>query len=156
MEATRSSETSVNSYQTTRNHIPEYSNLHSRRRENLKYHVRKISVITTRLEAVDRAPKANRYTTMFGFMCGHVGLTWRHDVAGFNMNNPRTVPHHTISMVSVTGSSRFRALSMSNSVTTSLWVILVQHTNYCNVIVLGFIATKHGTIATLISDILYM
>jgi membrane-bound lytic murein transglycosylase MltF len=38
MEAVRSSETSVNFYQTTRRNIPEDSHLHTRRRENLKSH----------------------------------------------------------------------------------------------------------------------
>jgi hypothetical protein len=38
MEALFSYKTSVNIYQTARRHIPEDSNLHSRRRENLKSH----------------------------------------------------------------------------------------------------------------------
>jgi hypothetical protein len=36
MEAARTSETSVNFYQTTRRYNPENSHLHTRRRENLK------------------------------------------------------------------------------------------------------------------------
>jgi hypothetical protein len=36
MEAASTSETSVNSYQTTRRNIPDDSHLHTRRRENLK------------------------------------------------------------------------------------------------------------------------
>jgi hypothetical protein len=36
MEAVRTSETSVNIYLTTRQYIQEDSNLHARRRENLK------------------------------------------------------------------------------------------------------------------------
>jgi hypothetical protein len=36
MEAVSTSETSVNIYQTTRRNIPEDSNLHTSRRENLK------------------------------------------------------------------------------------------------------------------------
>lgn len=36
MEATISSETPVNSYQTTQSHIPEDSNRHNNRRDNLK------------------------------------------------------------------------------------------------------------------------
>jgi hypothetical protein len=36
MEAASTSETSVNFYQTTRRYNPEYSHLHTRRRENLK------------------------------------------------------------------------------------------------------------------------
>jgi hypothetical protein len=36
MEAARTSETLVNFYQTTRFYNPEDSNLHTRRRENLK------------------------------------------------------------------------------------------------------------------------
>jgi hypothetical protein len=38
MEAARTSETSVNFYQTTRRNNPEDSYLHTRRRENLKSH----------------------------------------------------------------------------------------------------------------------
>jgi hypothetical protein len=38
METARTSETSVNVYQTTRCNIPEDSHLHTRRRENLKSH----------------------------------------------------------------------------------------------------------------------
>jgi hypothetical protein len=38
MEAIRTSETSVKFNVTTRRHIPEYSKLHTRRRENLKSH----------------------------------------------------------------------------------------------------------------------
>jgi hypothetical protein len=38
MEATSTSETSVNFYQTTRRYNPEDSHLHTRRRENLKSH----------------------------------------------------------------------------------------------------------------------
>jgi hypothetical protein len=38
MEAASTSETSVNFYQTKRRNIPADSHLHSRRRENLKYH----------------------------------------------------------------------------------------------------------------------
>jgi hypothetical protein len=38
METGRSSETSVNLYQTAPRHIPEYSTLHSYRRENLVSH----------------------------------------------------------------------------------------------------------------------
>lgn len=64
------------------------------------------------------------------------------------MNNSRTVPNHTISMVNVAGRPRLRGLFLSNSVTTSLWLMLIQHTNRCIAIVLGFIATKRETIAT--------
>jgi hypothetical protein len=39
MEVVCTSETSVNFYQTTRRNIPEDSHLHTRRRENLKYHL---------------------------------------------------------------------------------------------------------------------
>jgi hypothetical protein len=39
MEAVRASETSVNIYLTTRQYIPEDSKLHTRRRENLKFHM---------------------------------------------------------------------------------------------------------------------
>jgi hypothetical protein len=39
MEAASTSETSVNSYQTTWRNNPEDSHLHTRRRENLKFHV---------------------------------------------------------------------------------------------------------------------
>jgi hypothetical protein len=38
MEATSTSETSVNLYQTTRRNIPEDSHLHNRRREKMKSH----------------------------------------------------------------------------------------------------------------------
>jgi hypothetical protein len=38
MEAVRTSETSVYSNETTRRYIPEGSNLHTRRHENLKSH----------------------------------------------------------------------------------------------------------------------
>jgi hypothetical protein len=41
MEAASTSETSVNFYQTTRHKNPEDSHLHTRRRENLKYHKQK-------------------------------------------------------------------------------------------------------------------
>jgi hypothetical protein len=40
MEAARTSEMSVNYYQTTQFNIPEDSNLNTRRRENLNYHLR--------------------------------------------------------------------------------------------------------------------
>jgi hypothetical protein len=38
MEAVSTPETSENFYQTTRRNIPEDSHLHTRRRENLKFH----------------------------------------------------------------------------------------------------------------------
>jgi hypothetical protein len=38
LEAASTSETSVNFYQTTRRYNPEDSNLHTRRREHLKYY----------------------------------------------------------------------------------------------------------------------
>jgi hypothetical protein len=38
MEAAKTSETSVNFYQTTQRNNPENSHLHTRRRENLKFH----------------------------------------------------------------------------------------------------------------------
>jgi hypothetical protein len=38
MEAARTSKTSVNFNATTRRYIPEDSKLHTRRRENLKFH----------------------------------------------------------------------------------------------------------------------
>jgi hypothetical protein len=38
IEAASTSETSINVYQTARRNIPEESHLHTRRRENLKYH----------------------------------------------------------------------------------------------------------------------
>jgi hypothetical protein len=40
MEAANTSETSVNFYQTTRRNIPEDGHLHTRRRENLKFHLK--------------------------------------------------------------------------------------------------------------------
>jgi hypothetical protein len=40
MEAASTSETSVNFYQTTRRYNPEDSDLHTRRRENLKFYKR--------------------------------------------------------------------------------------------------------------------
>jgi hypothetical protein len=42
MEAARTSETSVNLYQTTRRNITEESHVHTRRRENLKSHAMKV------------------------------------------------------------------------------------------------------------------
>jgi hypothetical protein len=39
MKAVRTSETSVNIYQATRRNNPDDSNLHTRRRENLKSHL---------------------------------------------------------------------------------------------------------------------
>jgi hypothetical protein len=39
-EAVSTSETSVNFYQTERHSIPEFSHLHTRCRENLKFHLR--------------------------------------------------------------------------------------------------------------------
>jgi hypothetical protein len=39
MEAVRTSEKSVNFNVTTRRYIPEYSKLHTRRRDNLKSHI---------------------------------------------------------------------------------------------------------------------
>jgi hypothetical protein len=39
VQAVRASETSVNSYQTTRRYNPEDNQLHPRRRENLRSHV---------------------------------------------------------------------------------------------------------------------
>jgi hypothetical protein len=39
MEAASTSETSVNFYQTIRRNNPEDGHLHSRRRENLKFHL---------------------------------------------------------------------------------------------------------------------
>jgi hypothetical protein len=39
MEAESTSETSVNVYQTTQRNNPEDSNLHTRRRENLMFHI---------------------------------------------------------------------------------------------------------------------
>jgi hypothetical protein len=39
MEAARTSETLVNVYQTTRCYNPEDSNLHTHRRENLKFYL---------------------------------------------------------------------------------------------------------------------
>lgn len=90
-------------------------------------------------------------------MCGDVGGTWRHHVAEFNMNNPGTVPHHTITIVSVAGRPGLRGLSELNSVAISLWVTLVLH-GHCssNVIALEFIATEQETIGTQIPDIPYM
>jgi hypothetical protein len=41
MEAASTSETSVNFYQTTQRNNPEDSHLHTRRRENLKSHLKK-------------------------------------------------------------------------------------------------------------------
>jgi hypothetical protein len=38
VKAASTSESSMNFYQTTRRNIPEESHLHTRRRENLKYH----------------------------------------------------------------------------------------------------------------------
>jgi hypothetical protein len=40
IEAANTSETSVNIYWSARRNIPEDSHLHTRRRENLKYHNR--------------------------------------------------------------------------------------------------------------------
>jgi hypothetical protein len=42
METLRTSETSVNTNLTTRLNIPEDSKLHTRRRENLKSHIRNV------------------------------------------------------------------------------------------------------------------
>jgi hypothetical protein len=39
MEAASTSETSVNFYQTTQRYNPEGSHFHTRRRENLKFHL---------------------------------------------------------------------------------------------------------------------
>jgi hypothetical protein len=39
MEAVSTSETSVNIYQTKWHNIPEDSHIHTRRRENLKFHL---------------------------------------------------------------------------------------------------------------------
>jgi hypothetical protein len=39
MEAVRTSEVSVNVYETTRRNVPEDSQLHIRRRENIKCHI---------------------------------------------------------------------------------------------------------------------
>jgi hypothetical protein len=47
MEAARTSETSVNVYQTTRRYNPEDSHLRTRRRENLKSYVIIIIIIIT-------------------------------------------------------------------------------------------------------------
>jgi hypothetical protein len=44
MEAVSSSEISVSIYQTTRCNIPDVSHLHTRRRENFKYHAAAIFV----------------------------------------------------------------------------------------------------------------
>jgi hypothetical protein len=44
MEAVSTSETSVNFLETTRRNIPEDSQLHARRRENLKYHLERLVV----------------------------------------------------------------------------------------------------------------
>jgi hypothetical protein len=73
------------------------------------------------------------------------------------MNNPGTVPHHTITILSAAGRPGLKGISELNSVATSLWVTLVLH-GHCssNMIVLDFIATEHETIGTLISDISYM
>jgi hypothetical protein len=38
MEAVRTSQKTINFYQTTRRNIPEDSHIHTRRRENLKFH----------------------------------------------------------------------------------------------------------------------
>jgi hypothetical protein len=43
METVSTSETSVNFYQTTRRKNPEVSQLHTRRRENLKFHLGQIA-----------------------------------------------------------------------------------------------------------------
>jgi hypothetical protein len=47
MEAVRTSETSVYSNETTRHYITEGSNLHTRRRENLKSHESFVVYLTT-------------------------------------------------------------------------------------------------------------
>jgi hypothetical protein len=47
MEAASTSETSVNFYQTTWRNNPEDSHLHTRRRENLRFHNKKyVSIIS--------------------------------------------------------------------------------------------------------------
>jgi hypothetical protein len=52
MEAARTSETLVNFYQTTRRYNPEDSNLHTRRRENLKSYLgRKVAYPCIKKEA---------------------------------------------------------------------------------------------------------
>jgi hypothetical protein len=53
MEATSTSETSVNFYQTTRRNNPEDSHLHNRRRENLQslqLHILEILILNLGLE----------------------------------------------------------------------------------------------------------
>jgi hypothetical protein len=45
MEATRTSETSVDIQLRTRQYIPEDSELHTRRRENLKSHIKNLSML---------------------------------------------------------------------------------------------------------------
>jgi hypothetical protein len=48
MEAASTSETLINFYQTTRRYNPEYSHLHTRRRENLKSYWRDlVSLLST-------------------------------------------------------------------------------------------------------------
>jgi hypothetical protein len=48
------SETSVNFYQTTRRNNPEDSHLHTRRRENLKYHIYyKLIILWNRVLDID-------------------------------------------------------------------------------------------------------
>jgi hypothetical protein len=56
MEAVHTYETSVYSYETTRRYIPEYSKLHTRRRENLKSHIQDMSIgeITNFLDIIHR------------------------------------------------------------------------------------------------------
>jgi hypothetical protein len=49
MEAASTSETLVNVYQTTLRNIPEDSLLHTRRRENLKYHLAYMDFVIMRL-----------------------------------------------------------------------------------------------------------
>jgi hypothetical protein len=45
MEAVNTSETSVTFYKSTRRNVPEDSRLHTRRRENLKSHLKEITSV---------------------------------------------------------------------------------------------------------------
>jgi hypothetical protein len=58
MEASNTSETSVNFYQTTRRNIPEDNHLRTRRRENLKSRLRYVtSVVDTTLLQISHERK---------------------------------------------------------------------------------------------------
>jgi len=66
MEAARSSETSVDIYLTTRQYIAEDSQLHTRRRENLKYLIRNIcKMLCWKIESTLLSSEVKRHVTDF-------------------------------------------------------------------------------------------